>query len=621
MWMRHILPVHSHVAPKVSPQLGEDSKATLLPNSATKVAGVQAHAALPVPTSMCAWRSEDPQLLPGQNLDRVARGATAEPLPVPPLCDHLAQRLEPPKPFSEEKALMGAAEAEARGTTRGDHPEFYKESRSRRKSFDLKQQLTGEFATILEQNSFMTKNEYLEDKNPKLYHGSPLAKFVHGVVFRFTISSLILVNSICIGWQANDAILVSLGREPTAEETTWEHIEMFFASCFAIELVLRIVTTGKSFWLGPERGWNLLDALLVLQSLVDLVSHLSGGNGTPNFSFGRTLRLMRFSRILRVIRVMRFFQSFRLMVYSIVYSMTSLLWVFLLLLFVIYSFALFFLHGITDYVEASDSTGDNAVLEDINKLYGSVPDTLLSLFMGICGGVDWAELMLPLKSINVIYQLVFIFYIYFVVFGVLNVVTSLFVDSVYQVSKQDRDIVVQDELTRNKMYAHNIQMFFYEADKDSSGMLSWEEFEAHLADERVKAYFATLQLDTSQARALFMLLDVDETNAVEIDEFVGGCMRLKGDAKSIDVNMLLYENEKMICKWQRFMDVVEVKFHNIERALNISSNSPRKSGVKNSDPISCLPQGSLSSTYTPRSEDGSGYNRLDHAANIIAGAW
>ena len=60
-----------------------------------------------------------------------------------------------------------------------------------------------------------------------------------------------------------------------------------------------------------------------------------------------------------------------------------------------------------------------------------------------------------------------------------------------------------------------------------------------MQDERVKAYFKSLDLDTSEARALFVLLDLEETDEVPIEKFIEGCMRMRGDAKSIDVNMMI----------------------------------------------------------------------------------
>merc|ERR1711870_43656 len=101
--------------------------------------------------------------------------------------------------------------------------------------------------------------------------------------------------------------------------------------------------------------------------------------------------------------------------------------------------------------------------------------------------------------------------------------------------------------------------FFHEADTDKSGMLSWEEFSEHLQDDKVKAYFQALELDVSQARGLFKLLDIDGNNQVGLNEFLDGCMRLKGQAKSIDVNMLLYENRRLMRKIGEILDKAEIQ--------------------------------------------------------------
>merc|ERR1712129_623616 len=100
------------------------------------------------------------------------------------------------------------------------------------------------------------------------------------------------------------------------------------------------------------------------------------------------------------------------------------------------------------------------------------------------------------------------------------------------------DILVSSELIRFEMNARKMKEFFLEADEDGSGLLSWEEFEKHLQNPRVKAHFQALELDVSQARALFKILDVDGSDSVGLDEFVSGCMRLKNQAKGLDIRLL-----------------------------------------------------------------------------------
>merc|ERR1712217_999046 len=103
----------------------------------------------------------------------------------------------------------------------------------------------------------------------------------------------------------------------------------------------------------------------------------------------------------------------------------------------------------------------------------------------------------------------FTFYIFFMVFGIMNVVVGTFVEHASACAQRDQDAVVEAQLATIRNYASDIRKFFKEADKDNSGLLSWEEFEMHLKDDRVKAYFSSLDLDVSQARLLFELLDVD----------------------------------------------------------------------------------------------------------------
>jgi len=60
----------------------------------------------------------------------------------------------------------------------------------------------------------------------------------------------------------------------------------------------------------------------------------------------------------------------------------------------------------------------------------------------------------------------------------------------------------------------------------------------------------------SQAEVLFNLLDQDGSNLVSLDVFLAGCMRLKGQARSIDVNMLLHENRALSKKISKLVSVV-----------------------------------------------------------------
>jgi len=394
-----------------------------------------------------------------------------------------------------------------------------------------------------------------------------LWRFMHSAEVRIFCSMAILTNCVFIGISTEHMLTCEIqGTEVGLE---WHHVQNAYVFWFALELLLRLLAERSLFVNGGDWKWNLLDTILVICSLGDLIANGLSGGAASNLSMARLLRIFRFMRILRIIRVMRFFQSFRVMVFSIIHSMSSLFWVFVVILFVEYCFGIFFLHGAVEYFALPESSRSDESETDMKNYFGSIAEVLLTLFMCITGGVDWTEVLKPLMAIHWAYGVVFILYVFFMMFGVLNVVIGAFVKTTAHIYKCDRQVIIEDELGQLNDYTAKIKEFFHEADKDSSGTLSWEEFENYLQDDKVKAYFQTLELDVSQAHVLFTLLDTDESNEVAIDEFVDGCLRLKGQARSIDVNMLLYEIEKMIGKVNSFSNAVSESFRRIERRLGV----------------------------------------------------
>merc|ERR1711920_259285 len=129
--------------------------------------------------------------------------------------------------------------------------------------------------------------------------------------------------------------------------------------------------------------------------------------------------------------------------------------------------------------------------EYLKSSWGSIDRAIVTLFESITGGRDWGEVYISLWKLHAMYGISFLLYVVFMVFLVLNVVIGTIVDVTSGVAGRDRDRMVDDEMRSLKDYATDIKAFFRQADADNSGQLSWEEFKAHLQDNRVKAYFQT----------------------------------------------------------------------------------------------------------------------------------
>eukprot|EP00415_Alexandrium_ostenfeldii_P001208 UN1208 len=168
-------------------------------------------------------------------------------------------------------------------------------------------------------------------------------------------------------------------------------------------------------------------------------------------------------------------------------------------------------------------------------------------------------------------MLLFIMYVAFTSFAVLNVVTGVFCETAIAGAQEEREEAVTQQMDlKSKLFAR-LQEIFEDLDMDSSGGLTIDEFEQSLDDERLKAYFASMDLDISEAWNLFKLLDTDGSHIIDIREFVEGCFRLRGSAKSIDIAMLTYESRWMIERFSAFAESVEEQFDILRAEMQASS--------------------------------------------------
>merc|ERR1711972_979015 len=99
------------------------------------------------------------------------------------------------------------------------------------------------------------------------------------------------------------------------------------------------------------------------------------------------------------------------------------------------------------------------------------------------------------------------------------------------------------EVEQKVEFVETMQRVFEELDTNGSGTLSLDEFEKQIDDENVLTFLSTLELDIDQVRTLLTLLDLNQNGEEDIEEFITGCLRLKGGAKSLDMAILQYQVE------------------------------------------------------------------------------
>jgi len=89
-----------------------------------------------------------------------------------------------------------------------------------------------------------------------------------------------------------------------------------------------------------------------------------------------------------------------------------------------------------------------------------------------------------------------------------------------------------------KQFLKDLRDLFHEMDEDGNGTITAAEFSHRLSNERVIAYFKALKLDVTDTYTLFRLLDTDDSEEVDVLEFLAGCYQLQGEARSIDTKII-----------------------------------------------------------------------------------
>jgi len=217
--------------------------------------------------------------------------------------------------------------------------------------------------------------------------------------------------------------------------------------------------------------------------------------------------------------------------------MKSLLWVTLILGMCIYVFGISITSGTAEYV-ANNKLWAEPSPSHLRQDLGTLSRSVVSLYMAMTGGRSWGEYYEELEVLPLQYPMLFILFITFTLFAVMNIVTGVFVDSAFQANHKSRQIIIHEELEQKREYLRELRDLFNEMDLKGEGNITAEEFEDRLCDERVIAFFNAMRLDVTDSKTLFSILDKDGSSCVDITEFLEGCYRLQGESRSIDTKIL-----------------------------------------------------------------------------------
>jgi len=349
-------------------------------------------------------------------------------------------------------------------------------------------------------------------------------------LFNLITAFMIIVNAIQIGYDAE------LTATTTGSSPLWMNIWSLVCTLyFAVECTLRIWTFRREFFCGEAWPWNLFDLLLVVCSAADFAPFLYGdAESSIVLDALRALKLLRIIRVFRVFRVIKQLSNLMVMIAD---SINSLLWALVMLVIIMYVFAVCIMTFTSDWV--ATSSADDPVVGRIQDAFGSLGQSFFTLVVVMLDGVDFADILEDLLLVGWMPFALLMFFVLFTNLAVLNVVTGVFVDRALEAEKSQREYQVERALKNQISFKKQIIHLVAKIDSNADGRITRDELHAMLEDRNLSAHWETLGLvglnRKLQADRLFNLVDEDSDGAIYVDEFLDKAGFLRGPASAIEL--------------------------------------------------------------------------------------
>lgn len=235
-------------------------------------------------------------------------------------------------------------------------------------------------------------------------------------------------------------------------------------------------------------------------------------------------------RVARLARTLSLVIELKVLMNSIVETISSMGWLLVLLCGFLYITAVVMTQVVTEYKVQADAKPSGHTSELLLLYFGTLDSSFISFWMTVTEGIEWGEIALPMgRDISPVLPTVFCVTQACATLVVLNVVNAFFIEKFISIANLDR----RSHLSRLLSFA------FREGDTEGNGELTWHEFERTLKLPMARQCLQDLEVDIDDAVKLFNFLDFDGSGTVNEDELVHGAFRLMGNAKAIDLALFI----------------------------------------------------------------------------------
>jgi len=197
---------------------------------------------------------------------------------------------------------------------------------------------------------------------------------------------------------------------------------------------------------------------------------------------------------------------------------------------------------LTMYLDSAAPTPESSRI--IFEYFGTFPRATLSMFELTLGNFAPVARILQedVGGFTVLFSILHKVTFGFACVGVIN---GVFMQETFKVAQHDDGMMLRDVQKQNRMHKQKMEDLFEYADDSRDGTICFNEWTKVLENENAQNWFAGMGLSIRDADLLFALLETSGDGKLNAEELATGVSRLKGPAKSLDVALLLREQEAL----------------------------------------------------------------------------
>merc|ERR1712048_273002 len=118
-------------------------------------------------------------------------------------------------------------------------------------------------------------------------------------------------------------------------------------------------------------------------------------------------------------------------------------------------------------------------------------------------------------------------------------------------------------------YKALLGQLFDMVDINDSGSLSYGEIQDVYDEPKIQAFLKGLELHTDNAWTFFRMLVCEDEASIGLEEFVEGCMVLRGSAKQIDLIWCVREQQRFQRHFQQAIDDITCRLDDLQASVEM----------------------------------------------------